>query len=967
MVNLYILVATNKATENTMSTINTKINDSEELSLIANTGIQFFDIEIDLSKEKAQKYLNCFFKKALSDKDPNYKYEDIYVKKNTLTKDVTTDEKDICISLIDKKEKNINDLKRIDVISSLEYFTSSKNIAEWFPLPFFVKTNNQFKIGPLCWCRGYIKKNIEEKKYHLVIAFDTKIKAVDDRESYTYPIPTRCEVDNGSKFALCDNFSNLKEFIQKDFINLWLFGTWERFADRVNLSKQKKIEQSEDDYYYICHYLNLINLIINKDIVNIPEIIIKPFEESKDKVEVDLVLDIGNSRTCGLIIERPGDDVSNSLPPNIKLKIRDLSDPCEEYDEAFPSRVEFAYPSFTHDKYPSKDSDPFFWPSMVRVGFEAEHLSFLQDGTEGNTGLSSPKRYLWSETPAKNSWTVNTKRSLKLENNAAIIPPVKRFIEGDGKATFGPKSTGLSVFEAKYSRQSMMTFMILEIIAQAYRQINSIDYRCERQLKDTPRIIDSLIITVPPAMPKQEINRLQLCVESAVGIYWKSMGWDTSDLRKRLKFKDRKRSNVWPKIPNIKISWDEAICSQVVYLYNELVSKYKGQFEDYVRNIAINKNENKITLATIDIGGGTSDIVINSYQKTENEQIRPKQLFRESFKVAGDDILLQIIRDYIVKSIENSACDLHKSKYQKEKDRIHSKMVDLLGQDRATQQDEQSRTLRKQLTTQLFEPLAIKIICAYEKYGTDDFKDINLKNFGEILFSENNKHVITDQVLNYINEPLSELLDEKFSIMDTPLLINFFEIHNNFSTCQVFDICTNAFTFMAEIIDQYNCDEVIITGRTSKLPGILACFRNLLDLPQSRIVSLPLCHFEAWNEYVDTFGHILDPKVITALGAMILNLCSLTKINNFYLTSDKILIKSCIRYMGALDQQGTLEKSKVFFKDMDLDNDEYLPNGEFKIPGKIVLGYRCMEIERWPANPLYVIEITDEETQRDRK
>src|SRR5574344_982148 len=85
-------------------------------------------------------------------------------------------------------------------------------------------------------------------------------------------------------------------------------------------------------------------------------------------------------------------------------------------------------------------------------------------------------------------------------------------------------------------------------------------------------------------------------------------------------------------------------------------------------------------------------------------KMRTKQLFRESFKVAGDDILLQIIRDYSVKSIENSACDLLKSKSQKEKDRIHSKMVDLLGQDRATQQDEQSRTLRKQLTTQLFEP-----------------------------------------------------------------------------------------------------------------------------------------------------------------------------------------------------------------------------------------------------------------------
>ena len=61
--------------------------------------------------------------------------------------------------------------------------------------------------------------------------------------------------------------------------------------------------------------------------------------ESVTPVEVDLVLDVGNSRTCGIMIERfPGEarvDLARSFP----LEVRDLSRPEFSYSGLFESRV----------------------------------------------------------------------------------------------------------------------------------------------------------------------------------------------------------------------------------------------------------------------------------------------------------------------------------------------------------------------------------------------------------------------------------------------------------------------------------------------------------------------------------------------------------------------------------------------------------------------------------------------------
>lgn len=57
-----------------------------------------------------------------------------------------------------------------------------------------------------------------------------------------------------------------------------------------------------------------------------------------------------------------------------------------------------------HFSVESGREDAFVWPSIVRVGDEARKLAMQRLGTEGNSGISSPRRYLWDETPVVQDW-----------------------------------------------------------------------------------------------------------------------------------------------------------------------------------------------------------------------------------------------------------------------------------------------------------------------------------------------------------------------------------------------------------------------------------------------------------------------------------------------------------------------------------------------------------------------------------
>lgn len=954
------------------------ITQEASVTLIADTGIQFVEYEIDLNSEELSKFDSFYFRRSDSspvmclyttkdnlprssesndlDKDKVYLFTSPYIDSNSLKKD---------------QMKNYG--KKISMEDAFEFFANYDAFNEWIPMTFFrnaISDGNEpvWHYKGLFWSRAYIKK-VTDKKYKIVYAFDTKSST--DVNTATKSGLFKKDLDNGGlKFSICHDFKLIQNFLLEDSISSWLKGFTNRYYLREDhLAKIKEPDWA--DIAYQMYYQVLIFVLGFDKIKKFPVINVKSFfKDSPNKlVKVNAMIDIGNSRTSILLSE---EQENKALGDMVKFEVQDLTDPTITYEEAFPTRVEFAYPSFSNTKeYPFDNECSalklFQWPSMVRTGFEAEHLYWLLDGSEGDSGLSSPKRYLWSDRPVDRCWRLNIKNrisSVLQDEESALVAPYASYISDDGVALFLNDEKS-EAFDSKYSRKSTMTFMIGEILAQIVRQINSIKYRNKRSNKDAPRALSRIILTVPPAMPKQEIERFRECVQSAVGIFWKIMNWDKSeDVYFAPNFKNLnsdENENIFPPIPKIDIEWDEAICGQMVYLYNEVNETFNGNFEDFCSNCSRNSNPLKVTLATIDIGGGTSDIVINSYeQEPSTKEIWPKQLFRESFKIAGDDILLKVVQEYVLSSILKYA--KQESKVEDCEDELANRLRIYFGPDNMELPDIQSKTNRKQATLQLFVPVAIKILSSYEKYNTKAFEDINDLTFGQIIASFGNLYKVSAGVQEYINSAFRDVIQNpNFDVLKTPLKIRFEKLHRDFSTVSTFDICEKVFTFMAEVIEKFDCDEVIITGRPSRYPGILDCFKNLLKMSKARIMTLGSCFMHGWNPFVNAHGNISDPKYTAALGANILSACHDRKIETFLVKTGGIKIRSCIRYLGQLDKDKvTLKNNNVYLKDVDLDSDNYQPKEDetFILSGPKTLGYRSMKIERWPAAPLYVIKMS---------
>jgi hypothetical protein len=105
-------------------------------------------------------------------------------------------------------------------------------------------------------------------------------------------------------------------------------------------------------------------------------------------IRVDLVIDVGNSRTCGILIESDPDDNDRlDLSKSYILSLRDLSRPNQVHALPFESRVEFSKPSFGNEGVSrlSGRTNAFYWPSLTRIGPEAVRLSVGCAGTEGAT------------------------------------------------------------------------------------------------------------------------------------------------------------------------------------------------------------------------------------------------------------------------------------------------------------------------------------------------------------------------------------------------------------------------------------------------------------------------------------------------------------------------------------------------------------------------------------------------------
>ncbi|KHT08310.1 virulence factor SrfB [Pectobacterium brasiliense] len=833
----------------------------------------------------------------------------------------------------------------------------------WLPLPFFrFNPPRTFMGGPDNWGRMQIlaldKPDQDGNTHRICLAFDTK--TYPEGHEYESLAPNANDIKTGGSFALAYHSDELGEFLDETWVDGWLR---EVFTQRVKALENRDshdVKVALRGFEYQAHYLNVLDMLGTQ--LEIPEIRINTSTLQEPAVNVDLILDVGNSHTCGILVEDHADE-SNGLKQTYELQLRDLSEPHYLYNELFESRVEFSQAKFGKENFSveSGRDDAFIWPSITRVGREASHMALLRQGTEGSSGISSPRRYLWDEESYAPGWRFSQTDAHSQTEPLATAMPLTIMLNDEGQPLYNqPLEERLPVFSPHYSRSSIMTFMLSELLAQALMQMNSAAQRLKMIHSSAPRQLRNIILTLPSAMPKPEREIFRRRMHEAIALVWKAMDWHPMD-EDFTTPADKQQSRV--PVPDVQIEWDEATCGQMVYLYNEAQVNFGGRAEDFFASMARPDKEldegepagKTLRIASIDIGGGTTDLAITQYLLDDgvgnNVKIIPRLLFREGFKVAGDDILLDVIQLYILPALQAAL----KTAGMASPDALMAKLFGNEGRMDA------QLTLRQQVTLQVFIPIGRAILEAYERFDPLDTSAEIESTFGELL-----EQAPTEKVLEYINTEVQRELpvsDKVFDILQVPLILKLSKLHGEFLSNKM--NITQNLRLMSEVVSLYSCDVLLLTGRPSRFPGIQALFRHLQPLPINRMLSLDGYHTNDWYPF-NKRGRIDNPKSTAAVGAMLCLLALDLRLPGFYFKVGDFQPYSTVRYLGMMDSSNALTLDNVYYSDIDLDAPDFEldPKLSFQVRGSLCLGFRQLDNERWPASSLYMLSIVDQDLAR---
>lgn len=936
------------------------------LHLIADSGIQFHTIELEfdparqfeLPSGRALKYCFCNLRNEMTGERVfdllSYNSEaGLYVPvgelmaKNTIELladgrpkldegGVETMRRDVSPTLYTRIEPG--DQERMFTVNSLLSYSTPNPamlhervaafeliLGKWLPMPMFEMQHGVSGDVPYAWCRVKIDR-VESRedglgRYRFTWAFDTRTSD-DDMSMFRPTFPA--EGIDRMEFGLCNRVSNLILFMSPAAG----FSVFSQY-----LAQLLGLDASKSNYRYIGFYIYLANFIRLAGAA--PEVTLHRCPASRE-IPVDFVLDIGNSRTCGLLFEN-GDFTKAAM-----LALRDLSEPHRTYEHPFDMRLVFRQADFANDIV-IEEEDMFRYPSMVRVGDEAKRLVYRSVEDEGlwasTTNYSSPKRYLWDTDFYKQKWEFLTSDTDPLyirEAQNIYIPGLSDLFDAKGDFIRDPFSFAEPTDgHTHYSRASLMTFVMIEILQQAYMQINSEEFRRRHGDINCKRTIRNLIITCPTAMPRAEQIKLRQCALDAFEAL--SMIYPDGHLprievipsiaklaRKAEESIDGEKDGVW--------NFDEATACQLVYLYAEVAERYRGRAKEFfelkghVRPelAAEGYTDKAVTVASVDIGAGTTDVMVCTYMCSGNDEgtLTPRPLFWDSYYVAGDDILRNIIQNIVIEGETGDYADmgsiysaLYNTLLQSDAETIaaipsmqrHVFYRTLAGDLRSADDAVSGRRVRERIAVSLLRDF----------FGADSNMMEDRDRRCRVDFNTQISHPMAQFFMEQLrlHRPSRVFTyDDIFpDIKPSKYLLDYFAEHFGFrfetlrwryEPERVADIVKSTMEKLMKQISvllyAYHCDIVVLAGRPTSIDAITELFVKYMPVTPDRLVRLNEYRVGQWYPLADPQGYFYDQKAVVAVGAMVGHLASTEGFNGMVIDfSDMIKrFRSTNDYIG---------------------------------------------------------------------
>ena len=855
-------------------------------------------------------------------------------------------------------------------------------LGKWLPMPMYEMERNGQSTGyPNGWCRVRIDADGDKQKngfqrFRLTWAFDTKI--VTDPMDFTNADirPTFFDGSGESKkFSLC----NRADILLGGFLTIPDGQNDSPIGDY--LVSLLNVDLSKDDphkYKFLGYYIYLINYL--RLAGGAPEVIL--YNKTDKQIPVDMSVDIGNSRTCAVLFEN-GDFTKAKM-----LRLRDMSEPWRSYENAFDMRIVFRMTEVGGDL--AQDKSLFRYPSLVRVGEEAKHLiyrSLENNGeSERTTNYSSPKRYLWDTNKYDLKWEYlvveGDPTALKISPQI-YMEGLTDYISSDGSIVDKREDDfGESDDICRYSRSSLMTFVMVEMLQQAVGYINSVKFRDMHGDIDCRRYIRNIIITCPTAMPLQEQRTLR------------KAAYDATALLRKLT-PEMPEINVIPDPEKLKPSddpqvleqrgwlFDEAFANQLVYLYAELVEKYSGNVDSFF-NLKGHKRKdmeekgfegNTMTIGTIDIGAGTTDVMITAYGQKGRGRLTPIPLYYDSFYSAGDDIIRNLIRDVIIegrkdgddinfgsiggslkKRIEKmSEEDLLKIPRVRDT-KLYSGYVDNI---RNAFNEEEKIRLRQVLAHDLLHHFFgdnMSMISAKDRRCRLDFNtqiSIPMSQFFLEMLKENRppKNYTFDEIF-----PKEKPADYLLKHFEDHFGFRFQDLIWAYSPDEIGRIVADTMEPLIKALSvavyAYNCDALVFSGRPTSLRPLTELLLKYIPVSPHKMVLLGKYHVGKWFPLSDPQGFFLEnQKASVAVGAQVGYMASTSGFNGLVLDFSQLstTMKSTAKYIGFYD------------KDMKEVETPFLTpqNSTANLKGVSVfpcfIGCKQFNSPKYQARPLYAI------------
>lgn len=528
--------------------------------------------------------------------------------------------------------------------------------------------------------------------------------------------------------------------------------------------------------------------------------------------------------------------------------------------------------------YETVRTDLFRDISPVRMGAEvAFHLTqscFVGAGRP-EAGLSSPKRYLWDHDQLEGSYWhqfIPAKETMGKVSGEYF----KHLYPDDRDWETVPENESEALQAPAYPRRSMITACILELLNRAYQQINTEEYRLNRHDPNRKRILKHLVMSYPSGLTRSELERYKTQVGKAVDIFCHTH---------KLEGQDRVQ---------LRMAIDEGTACQLAYIYGETQAFESA--ESWLKIVGRPRKDGKygVRIATIDIGGGTSDLCIADFMDRAGGAVTGlvcEIRHVDGANRAGDDLLEAVLQKIIIPQLSNQV-------------RLSRDATRLLFEGVSDQKlvNKKSGFLRD-----IWKPLANRYISMANGKDGATFKlnEIGLvksqralDDFEDVIKSISGGSIIVgglgEKEIVFSRDEFRGVVMELFR----PVLTNF-----------------------CDTICRFDCDIVTLAGRPSDLHDIQEFVQAMLPLPGKRIVPMGSYRTGSWYPLPDPKrpGVIEDPKSVVVVGCAIEHLCSAYgAFGSFQVEVDESKEKQYTYYWGEVSRtKTTFRNSEALFKPGD--------------------------------------------------